>query len=132
MTAAGLLVLSLAACSFPGLSVESNPLSGGLPVPTQERTVTYRVTGDGVASVTWMTVDAGAIGQESATAQSLPFETTATFDEALGLSYTAFTVVAVGNEATTELGCEIEVDGETVSTQQSSGAFSTVTCSISG
>jgi len=127
--AAGLL---LGGCSIPGINVEPNPVGGGLPQATVEREVTYRVTGDGQASITWMTVDAGAIGQESATGQVLPFEHREVFNEGLGLSYTALNVVAVGNESTTTIGCEILVDGEQVASQQSTGAFATVTCSVSG
>lgn len=132
ITGAAAACVALTGCSIPGVSVESNPLGGGLPQATVQREVTYRVTGDGQASITWMTVDAGAVGQESATGQALPFEQRELFDEGIGLSYTALNVVAVGNESTTSIGCEILVDGEQVASQQSTGAFATVTCSVSG
>jgi hypothetical protein len=125
-------VLMLAGCVPPGTSLETSPLGGGLPVTTVEKTVTYRVNGDGLAAITWVTVDAGSVGQESATQQVLPFEKRVQFDEGIGISYTAFTLVAVGDQDTTNLSCIIRVDGEEVASQQSTGPFSTVSCSVSG
>lgn len=126
------IFIGVSGCSIPGLSVESNPVGGGIPVVTEEKSVTYEVDGDGLASINWMTVDAGNIAQESATQQALPFTKSITIDEGLGISYTALTVVAVGDQDTTNLSCIIRVDGEEVASQQSTGPFSTVSCSVSG
>jgi Protein of unknown function (DUF2510) len=104
---------------------------GGSPITAigaKTTSITYAVAGDSLASMTYMTVNGSDIGQESANQAPLPWSKAFTL-EAGPLTYTALSLVAIGDENTTNISCSITRDGEVVSKQRSTGPFATVTCS---
>jgi Protein of unknown function (DUF2510)/Mycobacterium membrane protein len=106
-------------------------MKGGSPISAigaKTTSITYAVAGDSLASMTYMTVNGSDIGQESANQAPLPWSKAITI-EAGPLTYSALSLVAIGDENTTTISCSITRDGEVVSEQQSTGPFATVTCS---
>lgn len=93
-----------------------------------ESTIVYTVEGTGTASVTFMTVQAGAVIQQSLSGTTLPFTKSMTVASGGGSTHSALTLVAVGTDATDTLSCTITRDGSVVAEQTASGPFAAVTC----
>lgn len=103
---------------------------GGTTLGASPSRVTYMVTGDGLASVNYTTVDGSNIGQASANQTKLPWSKTVMVSGGL-LTYSALSVIAVGDENTTRIRCSIIRDGEVIAKQESSGPHASVGCSTS-
>jgi len=90
---------------------------------TKKHTVTYSVTGDGTADITYGTYANSAAGTSQATGQALPW--TKTF-AASGL-FNLYTVGATISTGTT-VTCSITVDGKVVSSRTATGQFANADC----
>ena len=104
-------------------------LTGCAAAIPRDTSVVYSVTGAGTATISYTTVQNGDVGSESATAADLPFSKALTVTDGGLVSYTAMTLVAVGNENTTTITCTIAQDDIVISEQTSTGAFAAVSCS---
>jgi hypothetical protein len=94
--------------------------------------IIYQVTGDGTATINYSTYSNGTSGSESATGQTLPFEKDVTAKTGGSFSFNSFTLSAIGDADTTTVTCTITANGKVVSTQTSTGPFSSVSCSATG
>jgi hypothetical protein len=94
-------------------------------------TVVYTLTGDSTdATATYSTFTDGKSAQEQATGQKLPFSKTITAKGGSdSLSFNSFTLSGTNGADGTDITCDISVDGKSIATQTSSGAYASVTCS---
>jgi Mycobacterium membrane protein len=87
-------------------------------------TITYSVTGDGPADITYDTFTNGNAGSEQANGASLPWTKTLT---AKGI----FSVYSLGAQITSgsTVSCSITLDGKVISSHTSTGQYANVECS---
>lgn len=127
--AAAFALAALTGCSSSGSASTDTATDAPADAAADGRSILYEVESDGeTASVTWMSVDGGSVGQQQDTAAALPWSDTITVDDGL-FSSSVFSLVAQASETATTITCRITVDGEVVSEQTSQGAFSVATCS---
>jgi hypothetical protein len=94
---------------------------------TKQHTVSYSVTGDAPADITYDTYANGNSGIEQATGQTLPWTKTIV---ASGL-FNIYNVSATAGTGTT-VTCSITVDGKIRSQHTSTGQFANVICDATG
>ena len=87
-------------------------------------TITYSVTGDGPADITYDTFTSGNTGSEQANGATLPWTKTLT---AKGF-FSIYSLGAQLNSGTT-ISCSITLDGKVISNHTSTGQYANVDCS---
>jgi hypothetical protein len=117
-----IVVLGFGGCAafVTGTSVAVNDAN------TATHTVTYLVTGNGTADITYGTFSNGATGTSDANGQGLPWTRTFTASEPFNL-YTVGATVLAG----TEVSCSITVNGKVVSSRTATGQTANVECTDS-
>lgn len=134
---------SSAASGQPSTAESAAPVAEepAAEVPAAEgTTVVYTLESDAPqVSATYMTVDNGSIGQQQANGVAPPWTQTLQVEEAGMFDFQSFTLTGqmmpdmsnpTGAQGST-ITCRIEVNGEVVAEQTSTGQFAIVTCNAS-
>lgn len=132
---AGLVVVIAAAAAGGGGSSTSadTPAPAQSPAGEGSTTVVYSLESDAPqVSASYLTVDGGSVGQEQANGVTPPWSTTVQVEDSfLGGSYTLTGQMMPGDPGGPQgsaITCRIEVGGEIVAEQTSTGQFAVVTC----
>jgi hypothetical protein len=131
-----LLVIVIAATAGGGGSstpAASAPQAGSDAAKTDVDTITYKVTGDGVdtaGSITY--VKDSSFSQEQANGEKLPWTTTVQMDKSAIMQPLSLIAQSAATKGKGSITCEIDKNGQKVTSSTSSGPAAVVTCSSTG